>query len=386
MKTLPNITEQIFTKAQDLGFLRIAITAAQDLPQADDALQNWLQSDFHGEMDFMAKHGRRDDPQKVLKGAKSLLVVALPYTGGPDLIDLNRSRPKGFIARYARGRDYHEVLREKLLALGEACSEIVGRPVISRPCIDTAPLLERGYASEAGLGFVAKNTMLLIPGFGTYFLLGELLLDVELPPTEPIAPKCGLCRACLDACPTGAFVSERVLDARKCVSYFTIEYNGTIPLEYRRPIGNMVFGCDICQEVCPYNLSKKIKPVDPEFAPRDEFENPDLIDLLEITSSGHRRLVKGTALRRAPRQQLMRNAAIALGNSGRSEAVEPLAQALAGNRYPLVRAHVAWALGELGTEHCLKSLQDALNTEEEDSVRDEIQAAILQIESVSDAS
>ena len=147
MQTAPNITEQIFAKAQDLGFLKIAITPAQDLPDSDDALQNWLQSDFHGEMDFMAKHGRRDDPQKVLQGAKSLLVVALPYTGGQDLVDLNSSRPKGFVARYARGRDYHEVLREKLLALGEACSEIVGRPVISRPCIDTAPLLERGYAS-----------------------------------------------------------------------------------------------------------------------------------------------------------------------------------------------------------------------------------------------
>ena len=385
MQTAPNITEQIFAKAQDLGFLKIAITPAQDLPDSDDALQNWLQSDFHGEMDFMAKHGRRDDPQKVLQGAKSLLVVALPYTGGQDLVDLNSSRPKGFVARYARGRDYHEVLREKLLALGEACSEIVGRPVISRPCIDTAPLLERGYASEAGLGFIAKNTMLLIPGFGTYFLLGELLLDVDLPPTEPIAPKCGSCRACLDACPTGAFVSERILDARKCVSYFTIEYGGTIPVEYRKPMGNMVFGCDICQEVCPYNLSKKVKPVAAEFIPRDALQNPDLIDLLEITSSGHRRLVKGTALRRAPRQQLMRNAAIALGNSGKAEAVEPLGKALIENRYPLVRGHAAWALGELGTALCLDNLQSALKTEEEDSVSDEIRAAINRIESVSDA-
>ncbi|MBT6432667.1 MAG: tRNA epoxyqueuosine(34) reductase QueG [Deltaproteobacteria bacterium] len=385
METSPNITEQIFSKAQDLGFLRIAITAAQDLPEGDDALQNWIQSGYHGDMDFMAKHGRRDDPQKVLSGAKSLLVVALPYAGGQDLVNLTPSRPQGFIARYARGRDYHEVMREKLMALGEACSEIIGRPVVSRPCIDTAPLLERGYASQAGLGFVAKNTMLLIPGFGTYFLLGELLLDVELPPTEPIKPKCGSCRSCLDACPTGAFVSERVLDARKCVSYFTIEYSGAIPQEYRRPIGNMVFGCDICQEVCPYNLSKKIKPVAPEFIARDELQNPDLIDLLEITSSGHRRFVKGTALRRAPRHQLMRNAAIALGNSGRAEAIEPLAQALTGNRYPIVRGHVAWALGELGTEVSLNHLQSALVNEDDDSVCDEIRSAIANIESVNDA-
>ncbi len=376
-----NITEQIIRKADDLGFLRIAITPATDLPRGDSALQNWLESDFHGSMDFMAKHGRRDDPQKVLEGAKTLIVAALPYDSSHPLQTIEPSgRPKGFVARYARGRDYHEVLREKLLALGEACSQIVGRPVISRPCIDTAPLLEREYASQAGLGFIAKSTMLLIPGFGTYFLLGELLLDIELPPTEPISPKCGRCTACLDACPTGAFVSERVLDARKCVSYFTIEYDGIIPLEYRKPMGNMVFGCDICQEVCPYNLSKKEKPVAPEFAPKAELEEPDLIDLLQITSSHHRKLVKGTALRRAPRKQLMRNAAIALGNSNNPAAVEPLSDALHNNMYPIVRGHAAWALGELDAPHTEETLTKALSLEEDESVRSEISDAIQRLQ------
>jgi len=380
MMTSANITEKIFQKAEELGFLRMAITPAQDLPRGDKALQNWLQSDFHGDMDFMAKHGRRDDPQKVLEGAKSLIVVALPYFGGQDLHDSSNNRPKGFVARYARGRDYHEVLREKLMALSDACSELLERPVISRPCIDTAPLLEREYASEAGLGFVAKNTMLLIPGFGTYFLLGELLLDIELPPTLPIAPKCGSCTACLDACPTGAFVSERILDARKCISYFTIEHSGTIPPEYRRPMGNMVFGCDICQEVCPFNQSKKDKPMTPEFSARSNLENPDLIDLLQITSSRHRKLVKGTALRRAPRQQLMRNAAIALGNSGSQEAIAPLLDALKDNRYPIVRSHVAWALGELKADQSLDTIKQILSGETDDCVREEIKLTIARLE------
>ena len=380
MSSQTDITEQIIRAADALGFLKVAITPANGLPRGDTALKNWLESDFHGSMDFMAKHGRRDDPQKVLEGAKTLIVAALPYDSSRPGLELVSERPRGFVARYARGRDYHEVLREKLLALGDACSEIVGRPVISRPCIDTAPLLEREYASEAGLGFIAKSTMLLIPGFGTYFLLGELLLDVDLPPTAPIAPKCGRCTACLDACPTGAFVSERVLDARKCVSYFTIEYSGVIPREFRSPMGNMIFGCDICQEVCPYNLSKKPKPIAPEFEPRPQLQDPDLIDLLEITSSSHRKLVKGTALRRAPRQQLMRNVAIALGNSKNPAAVQPLVKALKTNRYPIVRGHVAWALAELNAKESLPALKQALICEDEDLVVEELKAAILRLE------
>jgi epoxyqueuosine reductase len=231
-------------------------------------------------------------------------------------------------------------------------SQELGRSVASRPCVDSAPVLEREWAERGGLGFVAKNTMLIAPGVGSYVVLGELLLDVELPitaPTEPTKPRCGACRSCLDACPTRAFVAAYVLDARRCISYLTIEHHGVIPRELRDAIGTWVFGCDICQEVCPFNAGKEER-IDPLLAPRTmEHALPDLVALASKGANQLRQFVKRTALRRIPRDVLERNVAVALGNTGSRDAI-PALRVLEKHRSPLVRAHAVWALAKLGAE------------------------------------
>jgi epoxyqueuosine reductase len=371
--------EDIRDAALALGFCRVGFTPVEPLGRSARALDAWLAAGRHGEMDYMAAHGRRDEPDKVLHGTKSLIVVALAYggEGAPPPSSSDDPRPRGFVARYARGADYHFVLKEKLARLADACAGIVGRPVVARPCVDTAPLLERGYAERAGVGFTAKSTMTLAPGIGTYFLLGELLLDVELPPSPPVAPRCGGCTRCLDACPTGAFVSPYVLDARRCISYLTIELRGAIPRELRPLMGTMIFGCDICQEVCPFNASRRPRPVAPELRPRSEVSAPLLSNLLLMGSAAHRRLVRGSAMARASRQQLARNAAVALGNSGdRVHAVPPLITALQTHSHPLVRGHAAWALGHLGGADAVSALSLAASTEQNPDVLDEIRQAL----------
>jgi len=283
------------------------------------------------------------------------------------------------IARYARGADYHVVMRRKLTALAEAVAAGVGRPVAARACVDSAPLLERDLAEVAGIGFAAKNTMLIAPGLGSYILLGELLLDIAAAPTTALdaaAPRCGSCRACLDACPTGAFVGAHVLDARRCISYLTIEHRGVIDRALRPAMGAMIFGCDICQEVCPFNAAAPDRtPPDPELAPlTDDRGAPDLARLLGLGANQMRRFLDGTALRRANRDQLLRNVCIALGNSGDAAAIPALARALA-DRSPIVRGHAAWGLGRLGAADICAA---ALAAEADPYVRSELSAALAE--------
>src|SRR5262249_18007576 len=267
------------------------------------------------------------------------------------------------IARYARGEDYHLVMRDRLVALADRIAAALGRPVASRPCVDSAPVLEREWAERAGGGFVAKNTMLIAPGLGSYVGPGGLLVDAELAPTaasEPLRPRCGACRSCLDACPTRAFVDAYVLDARRCISYLTIEHHGAIPRELRPSIGTWVFGCDVCQEVCPFNAGTgpADSEIDPLLRPRSvEHALPDLVALATRGANQLRRLVRGTAMRRAPRPALLRNVAVALGNTADPRAI-PALVALLGHRAPLVRGHAAWALGELGAREILAAHTD----------------------------
>ena len=282
-------------------------------------------------------------------------------------------------SRYARGDDYHDVMRKKLRRLADAVANLLGRPVLARHCVDTAPLLERAAAERAGLGFSAKSTMTIIPGVGSYVLLGELLLDVEITPDRAMEPRCGACRLCLEACPTGAFVDAHVVDARRCISYLTIESRAAIPRELRALIGARVFGCDVCQEVCPFNASAEGKPSAPEFAARSSLAAPDLIGLLELGSARYRQLVKGTALRRTHRAQLARNAAVALGNSRDARAVLPLVRAVASHTSPLVRGHAAWALGELAAlagSDAIEALRCASQHDADEFVRDEARLAL----------
>ena len=379
------LAARVRAAGQDLGFARVGFAAIDPLELGAERLAAWLGAGRHAEMAYLVE-GPRHDPRRLLSTAKTLIAVALAYPATPDLVPLRRSEEgqplTGIVARYARGEDYHDVMRKKLRRLADAVANLLGRPVLARHCVDTAPLLERAAAERAGLGFASKSTMTIIPGVGSYVMLAELLVDVEIAADTPMAPRCGSCRLCLDACPTGAIVEAHVVDARRCISYLTIELNGPIPRELRPLIGVRVFGCDVCQDVCPFNASAEHKPSAPEFAPRSNLTAPDLIGLLELGSARYRQLVKGTALRRTHRAQLARNAAIALGNTKDVRAVIPLARAVAAHTSPLVRGHAAWALGEIGEaarEHAQQVLTCASAHDADSFVREEAALALARL-------
>ena len=379
------LASRVRAAGQELGFVRVGFTAIDPLELGEQRLSAWLAAGRHAEMDYLAD-GPRHDPSRLLCEAKTLIAVALAYPASGSLVPLRRGADgpplTGVVARYARGEDYHDVMRKKLRRLADAVANLLGRAVLARHCVDTAPLLERAAAERAGLGFASKSTMTIIPGVGSYVMLGELLIDAEIATDAAMAPRCGTCRLCLDACPTGAIVDAHVVDARRCISYLTIESSEPIPRDLRPMIGVRVFGCDVCQEVCPFNASAEGKASAPELAPRSNLAAPDLIGLLELGSARYRQLVKGTALRRTHRAQLARNAAIALGNTKDVRAVIPLARVVAAHRSGLVRGHAAWALGEIGPaarEHALQVLTCASEHDSEAFVREEAALALLRL-------
>jgi len=347
------------------------------------AFLDWLDQGYAAGMGYMAAPGyveARSDPSSLLVGARSVVTVALAY---PKVIPSmpgagsQREPIRGFVARYARGRDYHEILARKLRDLAETVSSASGSPVQARACVDTAPLLERDLAERACLGFVGKNSMLIIPGVGSYVLLGELLLAADVEPTAPDRSgraRCGSCTACMDACPSAAFAAPYVLDARACISYLTIEHRGAIPAHLRPAVGVRIFGCDECQSACPYNTAApdRTEPA-PEFASLDpERAAPDLLDLLARGTNQRKRYAAGTALRRVNREQLTRNLCVALGNAGDARAIPALVAQLE-DRSAMIRGHAAWALGRLGaTDACAR----ALAREEHDFVRGELSCAL----------
>jgi epoxyqueuosine reductase len=361
--------------ARELGFVRAAIVPIE-APRRHALYTSWLAAGHAGEMAYLARPDHvapRADLRALLDSARSLVVVALAYDRR-DPVPPDRLL-RGRIARYARGEDYHLVMRDKLVMLADRIASALGRPVASRPCVDSAPVLEREWAERGGIGFVAKNTMVIAPGAGSTIVLGELLLDIELPPTAPpitsapTKPRCGACRSCLDACPTGAFVDAYTLDARRCISYLTIEHHGVIPRELRASIGTWVFGCDVCQEVCPFNAGAG-EPHEPLLTPRTlEHALPDLVALATAPSNQLRQLVKRTAMRRIPRAVLLRNVAIALGNTRSADAV-PALVALLHDREPLVRAHAAWALAAIDPNH--PALAEARASDADPLVREEL--------------
>jgi len=383
--TQGGLTERIADAALELGFARVGFARVERFDEAGARLRAWLASGYHGELSYLAEGGERDDPSTLLPEAKTLVAVALSYAEPRALAPLRAASDgpalTGSVARYARGEDYHLVMKEKLSALAERCEELLGRPVVTRACVDTAPLLEHEVARRAGLGFSAKSTLTIVPGLGSWVLLGELLLDIELPPSEPVRAGCGGCRACLDACPTGAFVAAHVLDARRCISYLTIENAGPIPRELRAPIGTRVFGCDVCQEVCPFNASPAPRERAPELSARAALAAVDLVALLELGAAGYRKLVRRTALRRVSRDTLARNAAVALGNTRDRRAVAPLGRAVLSHTSALVRAHAAWALGELGFSEpaAEEPLESAEQRDPDPAVREEAALALARL-------
>ena len=302
------LKEQIRQEALALGFVRAGFASTAPLPHGD-ALLGWLERGMAGSMAYMHRDpSSRCDPTSLMSTARTAVVVVASYAAGGPL----PGEGQGIIARYARGLDYHLVLRQRLDLLAGRVSEIVGRPTPARVAVDTSPLLERELAMAAGVGFIGKNAMLITPGVGSYTVLGTLLLPLELPPDPPSRVRCGRCTVCLDACPTGAFAGPRVLDSRRCVSYLTIEHRGEVEQGLGEKLAPWVFGCDACQEACPYNARAACKGLAmDQLAPSDA--NAGLVDLahlLSLRSGDYRRLVRGRALNRVPRPMWQRNAAL----------------------------------------------------------------------------
>ncbi|HTM11065.1 MAG TPA: tRNA epoxyqueuosine(34) reductase QueG [Verrucomicrobiae bacterium] len=367
------LSASIKSAAQRLGFALAGISPVAAAPR-EQSFADWLRKGLGGEMGYLNRTEElRRDPKKLVPWAVSVVSVGMNYFT-PAERPKTAGDARGWISRYAWGDDYHDVMRERLEVLLEEIRELSGCPVEGRGFVDSGPVLERGLAGVAGVGWIGKNTQLISPKKGSWFFLGELFLDLELTYDRPIRDRCGQCELCLEACPTGAFLGPYILDARRCISYLTIELKGAIPRHLRGLVGNHIFGCDICQEVCPYNV--KAEPTaESAFAPRDGLYAPELIPLLSLDEEEFRRRFKGSPLLRAKRRGFLRNVAVALGNLKAPEAVPALAGALADSE-PLVRAHAAWALGEIATTEAVAALMRHLPSEADPSVREEMTLAV----------
>jgi len=374
------LAQAVKAEAHRLGFTLAGVTSPQPPPHGQVFL-SWLEQGRHGEMAYLAterSQQRRLDPRQILPECQSILVLGAPYA----IPAVPAPQPgQGRVAAYAWGADYHEVLAPRLQAITAFLETLVGAAVPARGYTDTGPLLERDLAQRAGLGWIGKNTCLIHPQAGSYFLLAELLLGVTLEPDQPFsADRCGSCTRCLEACPTACILPDRTLDARRCISYLTIELKGAIPLALRPQMGDWVFGCDICQQVCPWNQHFARHAPDPAFAPREGVANPVLAEALTMDASTFNRRFKDSPIRRAKRRGYLRNAAIALGNASDpaevSAALPALAQALRQEAEPLVRGHAAWALGRIGGEAARQHLRLALSAEQNPQVRLEIDQAL----------
>ncbi len=357
------------THARELGFNLVGLTRAEPSPQLS-AYFRWIDAGMHGTMGYMARpdrQARRRDLNAILPGVKSLIVVGLDYRARiPDSLLNDPSR--GRIASYAWGLDYHDVLIPRLEILARSLSGM------AKVYVDTGALLERSHAHEAGLGFTGKNTMLIHPRRGSYFFIGELLTDAEFDAydTPGRATLCGSCTRCLAACPTDAFPRPHVLDARRCISYLTIEHKGWIDHNLRDPIGNWVYGCDVCQDVCPFQRFAP-ETAEPAFQPGDgEHAAPKLLDLLALDETTFAARYHGSPIARIRRERLVRNACVAAGNWGSAAAAPPL-EALLEDSSALVRGHAAWALGKIGAKNALRRRYPH---EDDPEVRGEIAAAL----------
>jgi epoxyqueuosine reductase len=365
-----SLTDDVRARALDAGFDLVGVTAARPAPLAAQ-LATWLANDMHGDMRYMEDpNGRRADPQTYLPWARSLVVVALSYFT-PQALSTDPRR--GAISRYAWGRDYHREVRARLETLRTAMRGLA--PTCrTHAFVDTSPILEKGVAEAAGVGWRGKHTNLLRKGHGGWFFLGGVATDLQLEPDAPARDHCGTCTRCIEACPTRAIIAPYVLDARLCISYLTIELRGPIPRPLRPLVGNRIFGCDDCQDVCPWNRFARVTPIE-AFAPRDGHLNPWLIDLMRMTRTEWNRRFKKSAVRRAHYEGFLRNVAVALGNWGVPQAEPALLERLP-NPHALVRGHVAWALGRIGSVSARTALRRRRSCENDRWVRQEIDAAL----------
>lgn len=400
MVQIASLSARLRDRARELGFDLVGLTPVRESEHGDFFLR-WLAAGRHGEMAYLAREdavAARLDPARAWPGVASVVVLGMNHYQEDDGAPADPSR--GIISRYARGRDYHKIIKKKLLQLLAWLEGEVGRELpLARAYVDTGPVFERELARRAGLGWQGQNTMLIDPRRGSYFFLASLLVELELEYDEPFAEnRCGSCSRCVEACPTGALLGwdddgAPVIDATRCISYLTIEQRGAIPRELRPALGNRVFGCDICQEVCPFSRKFSKPAAEPSFAARGPGEppfgvaplagdvwhpgtaSPSLVDLMAMDEAAWESFSRGSPIRRAGRAGFLRNVAVALGNWGSQEAVPVLASALSDPE-PLVRSHAAWALGCVGSAEARRVLAEHLAVESDSGVREEITSAL----------
>ena len=348
------LVERIRAWGAQLGFARIGI-AGIDVAEAADRLRGWLADGRHGEMDYMERHADlRADPTQLLPGARRVISARMDYLPAAAASDwphreLSRlqDRQAALVSIYARGRDYHKVLRQRLQSLASRIEAEIGRCGY-RVATDSAPVLEVELARQAGIGWRGKHTLLLAEDAGSMFFLGEILTDLPLPVDAPVVERCGSCARCIDICPTRAITAPYQLDARRCISYLTIEHPGPIPLELRPLIGNRIYGCDDCQLICPWNKFAQRSSL-PDFDPRRGLDSATLVELFAWSADDFDRYTAGSAIRRIGHERWLRNIAVALGNAEATPQVVAALQARSGDASSLVREHVAWALAQHAT-------------------------------------
>jgi epoxyqueuosine reductase len=337
------LAAQIKAWGRELGFGKLGI-AAVDLPQDEQHLLDWLAAGRHGEMHYMQRHGaRRARPAELVPGTVRVVSARMDYLPrGADPDAVLADATLGYVSRYALGRDYHKVLRTRLARLAERIAAVAGSAGY-RAFTDSAPVLEKALARDAGLGWIGKHTNLLDRHDGSWFFLGEVFTDLPLPVDPPVSAHCGSCTACLDVCPTRAIVAPYELDARRCISYLTIELDGPIPEEFRAAMGNRIYGCDDCQLVCPWNRYAKLA-TEPDFAPRHGLDAPRLTELFAWSEADFLERTAGSAIRRIGHVRWLRNIAIALGNAPAGEQRDAALGARLGHPSEVVREAVRWAL------------------------------------------
>lgn len=350
-----DLKESIKDKAGRLGFLLAGVTTPEPVPHYS-TFESWLAQGRHGTMSYLAEERacrRRADPREILPECRSILVLATPY--GPASREEGIGE-RGAVASYAWGDDYHDILPARMKELVQFIEEQAGGPVKNRWYTDTGPILERDLAQRAGLGWIGRNTCLIHPKHGSYFLLSEILLDLELEPDPPfVTDHCGTCTRCIEACPTDCILPDRTIDATRCISYLTIELKEDIPTELRDKMGNWVFGCDVCQRVCPWN--RFAGAGDPAFGKDNPL--PNLTEELVISTQEFNQRFKRSPVKRARRRGYLRNVAVALGNTANPHAL-PVLQNASNHEEPLVREHVNWAIAKIN-QHVRATRQDGKN-------------------------
>lgn len=347
--TAPLTREELLQLARDQGFADLGITGVA-LPEDEAHLLQWLADGLHGEMHYMARHGtRRSRPAELIPGTLRVISLRMDYwpAGAADPHAVLGDATLGYLSRYALGRDYHKVMRAALARLAEAIGQRVAHQY--RVFVDSGPVLEKALARNAGLGWIGKHTNLIARDAGSYFFLGEILTDLPLPVDEPASAHCGSCTACMPACPTGAIVAPHRLDARRCISYLTIELRGSIPEALRPAIGNRIYGCDDCQLVCPWNKFAQAA-AHPDFRVRHGLDAPRLTDLAAWRRADFERHFEGSAVRRIGYEAFLRNVMVALGNGPATSATRAAVEARCQDDSALIAEHARWALARLAAQ------------------------------------